>query len=81
MLGSKAKGITYSATAADVTATTVVFITPEAQPTGYMVTVRTSAGAAVAWDGAVALGDGTITVDNTGAVDWADTDVINVLFW
>lgn len=80
-LMSKAKGITHVVSAADVTAGSVVFRTPEMRPSGYMVVVRTSAGAAVAWDGAVVVGDGKITVDNSGSTDWAATDRINLVAW
>ncbi|NOQ30238.1 MAG: hypothetical protein GQ570_03850 [Helicobacteraceae bacterium] len=80
-LMSKAKGVTHVVTAADVTATEVVFRAQDMKPNGYMVVVRDAAGAAKAWDGAVTIADGLITVDNSGATDFAATDVISLLAW
>jgi hypothetical protein len=43
------------------------------------VNVRTSAGVAKAWDGAVTFSGGVVTVDNSGTTDFAATDVVAVL--
>jgi hypothetical protein len=70
-----------AATAADVTAGAVYFpltFTPVAM----MAQVRSAAGVAKAWDGAVTkltAAPFVIAVDNSGSTDFADTDVITVL--
>lgn len=48
-------------------------------PTAVMVNVRTTAGVAKTWEGAVTISGGRVTVTNGGASDWAATDVITVL--
>jgi len=68
----------HVATAADVTATTIDFSFPY-QVGAVSVSVRTTAGVAKAWDGAVAVAGSVVTVDNTGTVDWAATDVVTVV--
>lgn len=80
-MGIKVKGTRHVVTAADVTATTIDIKVSDliGAVQSAQVTVRTAAGVVKAWDGAVALGvDGVVTVDNTGAVDWAATDTIDV---
>ena len=44
-----------------------------------LVQVRTSTGAAKAWDGVTTLAGQRMTVDNSGATDWAATDMVVVL--
>lgn len=44
-----------------------------------IVNVRTAAGIPVAWVGATTISGARVTVDNTGATDWAATDVVTVL--
>ena len=44
-----------------------------------MVQVRTSSGAAKAWDGLLTLNGSRVTVDNSGVTDWAATDIVAVL--
>jgi hypothetical protein len=40
--------------------------------------VRTAAGVAKAWDGAVTISGQRVTFDNTGATDWAAGDILTV---
>ena len=44
-----------------------------------LVQVRTSTGAAKAWDGLLTTSGGRVTADNSGATDWAATDTVSVL--
>lgn len=75
----KAKGVSHTVTAADVTAGSVTVKLGHLNgPSAVVVQVRTSAGVVKAHDGAVTVGDGTVTIDNSGAVDFAATDVISV---
>ncbi len=76
---SKAKGLSHVVTAADVTAGTVTLQNNVINPAGAIVTVVTSAGIPVAWDGGYTFGDGSITINNLGATDWAATNIINVV--
>lgn len=66
----------HVATAADVTATEINFQFDYANPAYAIVLVRTAAGAVKAWDGAITIAGNVVTVDNTGAVDFAATDVV-----
>lgn len=66
----------HTANAADVTATEIVFQFDYVNPAYALVAVYTAAGAVKAWDGAATISGNTVTVDNTGAVDFADTDVV-----
>lgn len=55
----------------DFTPTAVqVFVAPTATP-----------GALAIWDGAVAISGGLVTLDNSGATDWATTDDVTVIAW
>lgn len=82
MMKTKARGAQHVVIAGDVTAGNVKFHMGDFGTTnGYMVTVRTAAGVAKAWDGAAVLAGDTLTVDNAGATDWAATDVISVVAW
>jgi len=79
----KAKGQSRAAVAADVTAGFMDFHFDHVDgPFTALVQVRTAAGVLVAWDGAVVVSPligKRVRVDNTGAVDFAATDVVNVL--
>src|ERR1041385_679979 len=44
-----------------------------------LVQVRTSTGAAKVWDGLLTTSGGRVTLDNSGATDWAATDTVVVL--
>ena len=44
-----------------------------------LVQVRSSTGAAKAWDGVTTVSGARVTVDNTGSTDWAATDTVVVL--
>lgn len=48
-------------------------------PRAYTASVRTSAGAAKAWDGVLSYSAGLLTLDNSGSTDWTATDVVTVL--
>jgi hypothetical protein len=50
-------------------------------PTIVLVAVAPTAtpGAASAWDGSITISGGLVTLDNSGAVDWAATDTVTVL--
>jgi hypothetical protein len=65
-------------TAADVTATEVV-IGFDFQVGAVQVALRTAAGVAKAYDGAVVVAGTQVTLDNTGTSDFAATDVFTVL--
>jgi riboflavin synthase alpha subunit len=65
-------------TAGDVTATEILFQFDYANVAYALVEVQTAAGAAKAWDGAITISGNTVTVDNTGATDFAATDVVFV---
>jgi hypothetical protein len=69
----------HVADAADVSAGTISFGSDMLAPLGAIAVVRTAAGVLVAWDGAIVVANGLVTIDNTGAVDFADTDVIDVI--
>lgn len=76
----KVKGMSHTVDAADVSAGSIVFEFGDFMNNGNaVVQVLTTAGVVKAWDGAVVVAGGTVTVDNTGTTDWAATDVINVL--
>lgn len=65
--------------AGDVSAGTISFGSDMLAPLGAIVALRDAAGALKAWDGAVVVANGLVTIDNTGAVDFADTDVVDVI--
>jgi hypothetical protein len=44
-----------------------------------MVQVRSSTGASKAWDGVLTISGSRVTLDNSGATDWAATDTVVVL--
>jgi len=44
-----------------------------------MVQVRSSTGAAKAWDGVLTINGSRVTLDNVGVTDWAATDTVAVL--
>lgn len=75
----KCFGVTHTVTAADVTAGTITLRGYDVAVRGGIVQVRTSAGALKAWDGAITPVEGGVSVDNSGAVDWAAGDVITAI--
>lgn len=79
-MSEKARGVTKTVTAADVTAGTIDFFFGDvaSQIKGSAVSVKAADGTVKAWDGKHVVSGAKVTVDNTGAVDWADTDVITV---
>lgn len=48
-------------------------------PSAVIAQVRTAAGAVKAWDGVLAISGELVTLDNSGAVDFAATDVLTIL--
>lgn len=74
----KLQAKSHVVTAADVTATTIDFDFHYTLPVHCLVQVQTTAGVIKAWDGAVTVSGNRVTVDNTGATDWAATDVVIV---
>jgi hypothetical protein len=78
----KCHGVRHTVTAADVAAGKVILNADFSAPLGAIVVVRTAAGALVAWDGAIVIGtSGRVNIDNTGAVDFADTDTLDVVYY
>ena len=78
----KCHGARHTASAADVAAGNVKFNADFSAPLGAIVVVRSAAGALKAWDGAIIIGtSGRVTVDNSGAVDFADTDTIDIIYF
>jgi len=77
----KCKGQEVIVTGADViTGTIAINFANETSGGGALVQVRSTTGVVKAWDGAVSVANsGVITIDNTGLVDWADTDVVTVI--
>ena len=75
----KCLGKNIVCTAADVSAGSISFPVDSAQVTGAMAVLRDAAGALKAWDGAITTDGDTVTLDNSGAVDFADTDVFVVI--
>jgi len=83
LLTEIAKSVPYAVahvpTSGEVSGGSFDVVAPVA-PTSVIVQVRvTASGAAKAWDGAVTVSGSTITVDNSGSVDWADTDTVHVI--
>lgn len=79
-MSTKTKGQTHAVVPADVAAGSVDFFFDHIDgPISAIVQVRTAAGVLKAHDGAVTILDKKVTVDNAGAVDFADTDVITVV--
>jgi len=81
MDNNKTAGVRRAVTAADVTATTITIPTDGKQLKGAQVSLRTAAGVVIAWDGAVVISTESLVLDNTGAVDFADTNVFDIVFW
>jgi hypothetical protein len=78
----KCHGVRHTVSAGDVAAGVVQFNTDFSAPLGAIVVVRTAAGALVAWDGAIVIGNsGRVNVDNTGATDFAATDTLDVIWF
>lgn len=47
-------------------------------PSAVTARVRSTAGAAKAWDGAITISAGRVTIDNSGSTDWIAGDIITV---
>ena len=77
----KCKGVRRPVTADDVTATTITLNSDTQAITGAIAVLRDAAGAVKAWDGAITVTADTVTLDNTGATDFADTDVFDVVMF
>lgn len=73
---------TRTPNAQEVALGTMHIACPGFTPTGALVMViTTSTGIAVAWVGATLFADNRCTLDNTGAVDFAETDTVFVFAW
>lgn len=70
--------VSRAATATEVALGTMHFVLPYT-PTAIAVQVRTAAGVAVAHNGGANATGNRVTVDNTGATDFAATDVVTVI--
>ena len=75
----RCQGIRRTVNAADVTAGSIAIQGQDLAPTGATAAVRTAAGALKAWDGLLLVARNTVTVDNSGAVDWDATDTIDIV--
>jgi len=75
----RTQGLRITVSAADVTAGSIAIQAQDLAPTGATAAVRTAAGVVKAWDGVLLVAGNTVTVDNSGAVDWADTDTIDIV--
>ena len=75
----RCQGIRRTVNAADVTAGSIAIQGQDLAPTGATAVVRTAAGGLKAWDGLLLVVANTVTLDNSGAVDWADTDTIDIV--
>lgn len=79
MESTKTAGLRHTVTAQNVTDTSIVIPTGGKQLNGATVQVRAAAGTIKAWDGALVVAAESLTIDNTGAVDWAATDTIDIV--
>ena len=79
MVMGKCLGINHVVDAGDVSAGTIQFNIDSAQATGALATLRTAAGVLKAWDGVITVTGDTVVLDNSGSVDFADTDVFVVV--
>lgn len=77
----KCLGIRRVANAADVVAGSIFFNTDSSAATGALVTVRSAAGVLKAWDGVITIGADVVEIDNSGGVDWVDTDTIDIVIF
>jgi len=77
----KCHGARHVVTAQNVTDTEISFNTDFSAPLGAIVVVRSAAGALIAWDGLIVIANSKVTIGNTGGVDWADTDTVDIIFF
>jgi len=77
----KCLGLRHVVTAGNVSDAVIAFNTDSSAATGALVTVRTAAGVLVAWDGVITVGSDVVSIDNTGGVDWAATDTIDIVIF
>jgi hypothetical protein len=76
----KCLGIRVIATAQNVSDAIIQFNTDSSAATGAIVTVR-RAGVLVAWDGLITVGTDVVSIGNTGGVDWAADDTIDIVIF
>lgn len=70
--------LSRAAVTAEVTAGYMYF-TPNFTPTKVVVNVRASTGIVKAWVGAVTISNRLVILDNSGATDFANTDVVTIV--
>lgn len=68
----------YAATATDVTNAVILIPTGLTSIATVRVSWRTAAGVAIAWDGALTVSGGNVTLNNVGSVDFAATDIATI---
>jgi len=83
VLAEVAKAVPYAVahvpTSGEVSGGSFDVVAPTA-PTSVIVNVLvTATGVAKAWDGAISISGSTITIDNTGSVDWDVNDTVHVI--
>lgn len=76
--GAKTATLSRAATAADVTAAQITFVTGLVTISSTNVTVKTAAGVPKAWAGTVVVNAGNVVITNVGGVDYADTDIVTI---
>ncbi len=75
----KCKGIHHVVDADDVTDGSIGFNIDSQAATGAIATLRNAAGVLKAWDGVITVTSDTVTLDNSGSVDFAETDTFDVV--
>jgi len=76
----KCLGLRHVVTAGNVSDAVIAFNTDSSAATGALVTVR-RVGVLVAWDGLITVGTDVVSIDNTGGVDWAADDTIDIVIF
>lgn len=74
----KVATLSRAATAGDVTAAQITFVTGLTSITAASATVKTAAGVPKAWVGAVLISGGNVVINNVGGVDYAATDIVTI---
>ncbi len=74
----KVHNIHHVVTAGDVTAGLINVGSDMLAPQGAIVGCRDAAGALKSWGGTITVASGIVTLTNTGTVDFAATDVLDI---